>query len=320
MASSIRTLKMVLSSSSTRLKCASTRGFCQPSGSCPIQQLDTHLQDLKKSLSPSVVALESFFSGPDNREIHHSCHRGTGVFLEPTLIVTSAHVVGRVTTFYESKTVEKPDRFEHGCIRHKSYIGSTVALTVDGKTLKTKPLAVNFDHDLAVLKVVKPEGKFSPHCKLASALPRKEDILMAVANQHNIGFAIMLGNVRAIGEKTIRTKAPWPLDNELGWLEHDWCMFDGGKPPPGSTLFNCGEKVTGSITRVTGSPWFNLHCEVVGIASWEVRDEPAHFSVGFAVPPLCIRTMLDYVKAKGPEDPVVMDRWIDAHVVLGMDD
>ncbi|KAI3443605.1 hypothetical protein Pfo_000270 [Paulownia fortunei] len=318
MAFCILTLKRVLASSSSKLKCASTRGFCQPSSRCPLQQLSSHLQDLNKSLSPSVVTLESFFFGPDNREIHHSCRRGTGVFLDPTLIVTSAHVVGRVTTFYESKSVEKPDRFEHGCILHKSYIGSTVALTADGKMLKTKPLAVNFVKDLAVLKVVKPEETLFPHCALANSMPHKEDILMAIAHRHK--FVIMLGNVRAIGEKTIRAKAPWPLDDELGWMEHDWFMFDSGNPPRGSTLFNCREKVTGSISRVTGSPWLNLHGEVVGIASWEVTDEPAHFSVGFAVPSLCIRAVMDYAKTKGPEDPIVMDSWIDAHVISGMDD
>ncbi|KAL6548130.1 hypothetical protein OROHE_009192 [Orobanche hederae] len=321
MAFSLQTLKRVHWSSSSTLKFASTlRGFCQPSSRSPAKQLDSHLQDLEKSLSPSVVSLESFFFGPaaDNLEINRSTRRGTGLFLEPNLIVTSAHVIGRVATFYESKTVEKLDRFEHGCIRHKSYIGSTAALTSSGRMLKTKPLAVSFAKDLAVLEVVKPEGGSFPHCALASSLPGKDDILMAIGYRKKFELVTMLGNVRANGEKTIRTRAPWPLDDELGWLEHDWFMFDGGKPPPGSTLSNSGEKVTGSITKVTGSPWFNLYCEVVGIASWEVTDEPARFSVGFAVPASCIRTVLDYAKTKGPEDPIVMDSWLDAHEVPGV--
>ncbi|GFP79432.1 hypothetical protein PHJA_000086700 [Phtheirospermum japonicum] len=317
MASSLQPLKRVLrsSSSSSALKYASTRGFCQPSSRCLLKQLDSYLQDIQKSLSPSVVSLESsFFTLADDREIHHSRRRGTGVFVEPNLIVTSAHVVGRVTTFYESKAVQKTDRFEHGCIRHRSFIGNTVAHTIDGKMLKTKPLAVNFANDLAVLKVVKPGGPFPPHRALSSSVPRKDDILMAISHRQNSESVIVLGNVRAIGDRAVRTKAPWPLDDELGWMEHDWFAFGGGKPP-----INCGEKVTGSITKVTGSPWFNLHSEVVGIASWEVKDEPAHFSVGFAVPSLYIRTVLNYAKTKGPEDPIVMDRWIDAHVAPGID-
>ncbi|KAL3642891.1 hypothetical protein CASFOL_013706 [Castilleja foliolosa] len=312
MASSIQSLnRFLMSSSASALKYVPTRGFSQPSSPPCLKQLDSYLQDIQKSLSPSIVSLESSFS---DREIHHSRRRGTGVFLEPNLIVTSAHVVGRVTAFYESKAVEKPDRFEHGCIRHRSYIGNTVAHTIDGKMLETKPLAVNFANDLAILKVVKPEGAFSSHCALSSSVPRKDDILMAISHRHKSESVIVLGDVRAIREKTVITKAPWPLDDELRWIEHNLFMFGDGKPQ-----INPGEKVTGSITKVTGSPWFNLHSEVVGIASWEVKGEPAHCSVGFAVPSLYIRTVLAYAKSKGVEDPIVMDRWIDAHVAPGID-
>lgn len=317
MASSIVTLKRVLASSTSKLKCASTRGFCQSSRSDLLQQLESHLQDLHRSLYPSIVKLESFFFAPDNREINHSCRRGAGVFLDSTLIVTSAHVVGRLSTFYESKNVGKPDRFEHGSILHNSYIGSTAAITGDLRLLKTRPVAVNFVSDVAVLKVVMPEETLFPHCLIANSLPRKDDILIGFPHEGSPVPVIKFGNVRAIGEKTIRAKAPWPLDNELGWMEHDWSMFGGGNPPPLGTLLNSREKVTGSITRVTGSPWFNLHGEVVGIASWEVTDQPAQFSVGFAVPPLSIRSVVEYAKTKQPEDPVVMDSWIDSHMLPG---
>ena len=68
-----------------------------------------------------------------------------------------------------------------------------------------------------------------------------------------------------------------------------------------------------------GSPWFNMEGEVVGVASWEVKDETDRFSVGFAVPASSVRAVAEYVKMKGREEPIVMDSWVDGHVYYGQD-
>ncbi|KAL3653654.1 hypothetical protein CASFOL_003335 [Castilleja foliolosa] len=53
-----------------------------------------------------------------------------------------------------------------------------------------------------MLKVLKPEGAFSSHCVLSNSVPRKDDILMAISHRHNSESVIVLGDVRAIGERT----------------------------------------------------------------------------------------------------------------------
>lgn len=129
-----------------------------------------------------------------------------------------------------------------------------------------------------------------------------------------------MANVRSVGKKTIKAMAPWPLEDGLAWIEHDWLAFYRGPPPPSSVLFNSKETQTGSLSKLSGSPWFNLYGELVGMASWVLRDDPAAFSVGYAAPLSNIWPVVEYAKAKGANDPVVMDSWIKSEVIGGDED
>ncbi|KAH6828504.1 hypothetical protein C2S53_013752 [Perilla frutescens var. hirtella] len=300
---------------SRNLKCASTPSRNLSASTCrpysrlayklsPFPELDSHLEELHASLHRSVVSILTLFVAPENSAIHGSDHIAAGICFDPTLVLTSARVVGRIAA------VKKPDG---GSPLYKAYIGRTAALTSLGdQPVNLTPLAVNFASDVAVLKV---EGTSLPACQLAESPPEKESILMSVCHARKEGWSISVANVRAVGQKTIKAKAPWPLDDELAWLEHDWLVFYRGPPPPSSILFNCEEKVTGSVTKFSGSPWFNLYGEVVGVSSWVLRDDPASFSVGYAAPISNILPVVEYAKTKGPEDPIVMDSWISIQVV-----
>lgn len=152
-------------------------------------------------------------------------------------------------------------------------------------------------------------------CAVAVFPPGKDDILLAVAQHQGLGFGMMIGNVRGGGgaERSVRSKAPWPLDDDLGWIEHGWFGVGIGDPAPASAP----AMTEVSATRIVGSPWFNLQGEVVGVASWEAKDKGGELSVGFAAPAASIREVAEYVKRKGGDDPLVMDTWIGSHVFYG---
>lgn len=173
---------------------------------------------------------------------------------------------------------------------------------------------MSFAKDVAVLEVVQPAGAAAPRgCAVAESPVDKEGILLAISRHQSLGLAMMLGNVRGgVGERSVRATAPWPLDDGLGWIEHGWLGLGISDPVPGSS------GLTNTLaTRIAGSPWFNLEGEVVGVSSWEAKDEADEFSVGFAAPALSISSVVDYVKTKGPHDPIVMDRWIGSdHVMI----
>lgn len=99
----------------------------------------------------------------------------------------------------------------------------------------------------------------------------------------------------------------------MGWIEHGWFGIGIGHPAP--ALAPAVTEV--SATRIMGSPWFNLQGEVVGVASWDVKDRVDELSVCFAAPAASIRTVAEYVKTKGGDDPLVMDTWIGSHVFYG---
>ncbi|KAH6818178.1 hypothetical protein C2S51_001781 [Perilla frutescens var. frutescens] len=273
------------------LRRASVREFCSTSpGSLP--EFDQFryqlLGKLTVTVSPSVVALLSYISAPETREIPHSATRASGVFVDRNLIVTSASVVGRISTVYDS---------DSSSVLHNCFLARTIALTNQGKSLRTTPVAVNFAGDVAVLEVVDAEGNpnLPPPCKVANVFAETKSPLVGIARHANCTAIISLplaGNRRA-------PKAPWPLANELGWVDY------------GVKIKNVGVGV--SLPDISGSPWFNYGDEVVGIASWTAAGDGVVSS--YAVPPLRIKSVIDYAKTKRPHDPIVMDRWINAHTI-----
>lgn len=273
----------------------------------PFPELDSHLKELRASLINNIASIRTVFLAPDNPEINGSHLFCAGVFLDPTLVVTSASVVASVAAVRGA-----------GSPVYRSYVGSTAALAYGSDSpIDLQPVAVSFARDVAVLRVVDRGGPLLPYCPTAASPPDKESLLMSISydlEDQESGWGGSLANVRSAAGRTIKSKAPWPLDDGLPWLEHDWLMFHGGPPPPSSVLFNCKEKVTGSITKLSGSPWFNLYGELVGIASWVLRDDPACFSVGYAAPLSSIRAVVEYAETKGAEDRIVMDRWIESEV------
>lgn len=180
---------------------------------------------------------------------------------------------------------------------------------------------MSFAKDVAVLEVVQPAGGEAAAepprgCVVAESPADKDSILVAISRHPSLGLAMMLGNVRGgVGERSVRVKAPWPLEDELGWIEHGWLGLGISDPAPGRSAF------TNTLaTRIAGSPWFNLEGEVVGVSSWEAKDEADEFSVGFAAPALSISSVVDYAKTKGPHDPIVVDRWIGSQHVIVFED
>ncbi|KAL8040300.1 hypothetical protein ABFS82_10G085700 [Erythranthe guttata] len=309
--------KLILSTSVTNLKCASTRRFSQPMST--FFRPGSYIYDqIIEPLSPSIVVIQSCFS--DSLKIPGSRRTGVGVFLDSASILTSAHLIGHVTSSYEPKILDKPDRFEHGSIIHKAYLAPTVAHTVVARRpLEIKPVAVNFSSDVAVLKVVVPpppdqeETSFPRHRSIANSPPNKDDLLMSIAYRGGIDhLTFVVTNVRSVGKKTFKVKAPWPLDNDSGWIELDASKFNGGNPPPCSKMFNGGgSEVTVSMSRLNGCPWFNVRGEVVGVGSWEVRDHPSDpYAVFFGASLSSIKAAVEYANTKKPEDPIVMDGWI----------
>lgn len=296
MASRIPFLK-IAQSRSTALKCFSTSPSTLAVKVSPFPELDLHLQDLHASLHKKVASIRTLFVAPDNHEIHDTDFIGAGVCVDPTLVLTSARVVGRVSPL------------------HKAYIGHIEALFPDiEEPVKLAPAAVSFARDVAVLRVV--GRRDLPVIPAAGSPPEKESILMSISYHQEDGWGISAANVRAaVGRRTVKAAAPWPLDDGAAWMEHDWMVFHRGPPPPSSVVFSAKEKVIGAITKLNGSPWFNLYGELVGISSWVLRDDPASFSVGYAAPLCNIWPVVEYAKTKGAEDPIVMDKWIKTEVI-----
>ncbi|KAL7136791.1 hypothetical protein ABFS83_10G054300 [Erythranthe nasuta] len=270
------------------------------------RQLELHLERLYQSVFPSVVALETHFTGPENRDLDRHVFHDTGVFVDPTTIVTSAKVVGRVFA-------DKPAADGSGL--HKAYLAHTIVISRHRKPVKTKLSAVSFSHDVAVLKLAPPpEGEEQisyPHCTIASSPPSEGHVLLAILHMVNMQFGMMPGHVRAVGEKTFKAKAPWPLDNKSGWMEFDNTQFNGGFPRPWSDLYKSEEDIVGRRSAITGSPLFNIDGELVGLGSWDVAEEGSSHPVGFAASLLPIMVAVEYAKNKKPGDPIVMDNWID---------
>ncbi|KAL7095846.1 hypothetical protein ACP275_10G048100 [Erythranthe tilingii] len=318
-----------------------TRRFSQPMTTrcCSFPEFKRHADKMYEYLSPSLVRIRSSFS--DKSESYYA---GAGVFLEPTLILTSAHLAGRVTVSYKSESPNERDPFvfNHDCLVHRSlFAETTVAVTRDLRTLRTTPVAVNYASNVAVLKVVAvaaaatpppPEtttpcqhhsmAKFKPfpplpfpHYTMANFSPKRGDCIMVMMDLRSMHFGYLAGHVRAAhGERTFKVRAPWPLKNDLWWIEFDLTgqRFNSGHPTPSRNYYNTKNdlEVSGSMTMITGSPLFNNDGELIGVASWEFREKGAPYPVAFAAPMSAVREVVKYAKTKKPEDPIAMDAWI----------
>ncbi|KAL6561154.1 hypothetical protein OROMI_016755 [Orobanche minor] len=250
----------------------------------PLDPLLAALKELKEAVQPSVVALKCFFSAPENGEFQKCSRIGAGVFVDRKLILTSAHVAGMISTVRDS---------ERGTTVHNCFIGRTVAVTNENKVLKTKLLAADFSGDVAVLDV-EGEVDLPPPCAVSRSSACKELPLLVITRHGdcNGGSTIQM-KVKCMEDNSGRTDWPYDLEDGLGWERY------GGAP-------------IDELKIVPGSPWFSfLHRQVVGIASTAVGGETVGSVGGFVVPPLRIRSVLDYAKTKSPLDPIALDPWIN---------
>lgn len=269
----------------------------------PFPDLDPHLAELQASLRLKVAEIRGIFNALDNPNIHRCNFVGAGTCIDSTLVVTSARLVGRVAAVRDSGG-------------YRAYIGSTAASAPGRKEpVSLTPVAVSFASDVAVLRISdRRQGTWLlvryawlPVCPVAASPPEEESILTAVSYGEEDGWGTKVANVRSVWPR--KAKAPWPLDDKLTWLE-----LDGHGS---SALLNSKKNVIGSFSKMSGSPWFNQYGELVGVASWVPRGDDACFSAGYVAPLSSILFVVDYAKAKGDKDPVVMDSWIDSEVISG---
>ncbi|KAH6779116.1 hypothetical protein C2S52_010353 [Perilla frutescens var. hirtella] len=238
----------------------------------------SQMRGLLEAVSPSVVAIKTNFSPAENGEFQPCTRVGTGIFVDRDLIVTSAHAIGLVSTV------------------RSCFIGRTIALTAGNKVLKTRPLAVNFGGDVAVL-VAEGDLPLPPACAVARSVPSKELPLMVMTMQENCsGIGMVQMKFRSTEDNTERSAWAYPIGDNFGWVRY-------------------GGEAVDDIKIIPGSPWFSLGRDVGGIASWEAGDEPAGSVGGFVVPPSRITALLDYAKGKGTHDPIVIDPWITATTI-----
>ncbi|KAH6817913.1 hypothetical protein C2S51_001516 [Perilla frutescens var. frutescens] len=262
----------------------------------PFPMLNSRLEELHSSICPNLVIIMTEFMAPN--EIYESKDIFTGTCFDPTLVVTSAYAVGRIFAIPNPNGVSP---------LYKAFMGRICGFSTSGSSMPVKLtlLAVSFSSDVAVLKV--EEGSSPMHVFPLAAGPEPEidSILISESYWYD---QVSIANVLAVRRKSIRAKAPWPLDDQAAWIE----MSLHQEPPPVTSLFfeSREKNISGSIS-MRGSPWFNLDGDLVGVASWVVTYNSASFSVGYAAPVSVIRHVVDYAKAKGPHDPVVMDRWIN---------
>lgn len=252
----------------------STRRYCSDSPPDLSKDLPyNELLNLRFAVCPSVVPLLSYIADSETLGTPYSTRSGTGVFVDPKLIVTSAQVVGIVST-------------ENDSDRHHCFIGRTIGSTMEQKVFRTRPVAVNFARDVAVLEVVETKGKLPPPCALADAVAAVKTNLLRIARREKYSVLSIL----RVRQRTDRAEAPWPLDGELEWVD-----YGGGD---------------GALLPVCGSPWFNFQREIVGMASWDAETADGR-TISYVVPPSGIRSVVEYAKNKGANDPIVMDTWIN---------
>lgn len=224
------------------------------------KDLDSRAPDLHPSIRQTAISIASVILAPGNPQVDMSYNLGAGVAVDPTLVLTSAQVVGRVSD-------------------GNAYVALTGGRDALEKSVKLSPLAVSFASNVAVLKV-DPEGApLASVCQVADSSPAEESDLTVVSHSE---------------------------ENN-----------------PEMAVFSSEQEVCEPVIKMSGSPLFNLSGEVVGLASWAMKDamkdeDAAGSSEVNAVPVSNIWPVIDYAKTKGPEDPIVMDSGIN-EVVLSSD-
>ncbi|KAL6508364.1 hypothetical protein OROHE_021906 [Orobanche hederae] len=157
--------------------------------------------------------------------------------------------VGRVSTVYDS---------DRSSVLHNCFLARTIALTGEEKVFCTRLVAVNFASDVAVLELLNPwqvDGDLPPPLAVANSDVDFGSPLMGIVRHGNAtAFTYTLPGFHGRQVKSVRPKAPCPLDDEVEWIDYG----------AGETT----DTVVVSLFGVSGSPCFNFGKEVVGVASW----------------------------------------------------
>ena len=149
---------------------------------------------------------------------------------------------------------------------------STVQVTTDdGRTLDAKVIGTDPKSDLALLKVTE-RGEY-PYVKLASAVPRVGDWVVAIGNPFGLGGTVTSGIVSARG----RDIGAGPYD--------DFLQIDAP--------INRGN---------SGGPTFNLRGEVVGVNTAIASPSGGSVGLAFAIPASTVQTVVDQLETNGHVD------------------
>ena len=145
----------------------------------------------------------------------------------------------------------------------------SVSVTMeDGKTLDAKVIGVDAKTDLALLKIDAP-GDY-PFVKLAKALPRVGDWVVAIGNLFGLGGTVTAGIVSAEG----RDIGSGPYDS---YLQIDAPINKGN----------------------SGGPTFNLKGEVVGVNTAIFSPTGGSIGLGFAIPATTVDSVVSAIQHGG---------------------
>jgi serine protease Do len=188
-------------------------------------------------LPPERPNVEEFFRLPGQKFQQMSVGSGF-VFHSSGYILTNAHATDKV-------------------------ISQQVRLA-DGKTYPADLIAMDHEHDVAVLKI--DAGRPLNAVKLgASGDVMTGESVIVIANPHGLAHTCTTGVVSAVG----RTTAVLDI---RGLTLHDLLQTDASINPGSS-----------------GGPWFNVLGEVIGLTTTKKRDAD---NIGFAVPTSTLRQQL----------------------------
>jgi serine protease Do len=147
--------------------------------------------------------------------------------------------------------------------------GKTVTVTLDnGKEVSAKVVGADAKTDLAVLKIT-DAGDY-PYVKLAKALPRIGDWVVAIGNPFGLGGTVTAGIVSAEG----RDIGSGPYDQ---FIQIDAPINKGN----------------------SGGPTFNLKGEVVGVNTAIYSPSGGSIGLGFAIPADTVETIVGELEHGG---------------------
>ncbi|KAH6818323.1 hypothetical protein C2S51_001926 [Perilla frutescens var. frutescens] len=175
-----------------------------------LDDLRSEFESLMETASTSVVALKSYFSHSSS-----SPRVGTGVFVHPKLIVTSAHVVGCVSG-------------EH------CEVGRTAAITKGGEA---------------------EEDSVPPPCRLGYDVGWKELPLLVMTRHEGCDInerGIIQMKCRAVEDTSPRTEWMYPLGDEFGWARYGGSLVEEVIIVPGSPWFSPLHEVVGIASTPVG--------------------------------------------------------------------